>query len=84
VALDVAAEADAVTADLRALAPELTWVRRSWLGPCPEEMAAFVDRHAGQLPAVAVGETGAKLATGTKRPPRRHGRPRPAPAGGLA
>jgi hypothetical protein len=145
VALDVAAEADAVTADLRALAPELTvvpvirtgrpfsgdphpwtrrvalvactrlarvdgaagrwprvaglllelatdreaalpkagsWVLRSWLGPCPEEVAAFVDRHAGQLPAVAVRETRAKLATGTKRPPRRPGRPRPAPAEG--
>jgi hypothetical protein len=59
-----------------------SWVLRSWLGPCPEEVAAFVDRHAGQLPAVAVRETRAKLATGTKRPPHRPGRPRPAPAEG--
>ena len=59
-----------------------SWVLRSWLGPCPEEVAAFVDRHAGQLPAVAVRETRAKLATGTKRPPHRPGRPRSAPAEG--
>jgi 3-methyladenine DNA glycosylase AlkD len=48
-----------------------SWVLRSWLEPCPEEVAAFVDRHAGRLPALAVRETRAKLTTGTKRPPRR-------------
>jgi hypothetical protein len=106
VALDVAAEADAVTADLRALAPELTvvpvirtgrpfsgdphpWTRRVALVACTrlarvDGAAGRWPRVAGQLPAVAVGETGAKLATGTRRPPRRPGRPRPAPAGGLA
>ena len=65
-----------------ALPKASSWVLRSWLGPCPEEVAAFVDRHAGQLPAVAVRETRAKLATGTKRPPHRPGRPRSAPAEG--
>jgi hypothetical protein len=60
-----------------ALPKASSWVLRSWLGPCPEEVAAFVDRHAGRLPALAVRETRAKLATGTKRSPRR-----PAPAGG--
>jgi hypothetical protein len=60
-----------------ALPKASSWVLRSWLGPCPEEVAAFVDANAGRLPAPAVRETRAKLATGTKRPPRR-----PAPAGG--
>jgi 3-methyladenine DNA glycosylase AlkD len=59
-----------------------SWVLRSWLAPCPREVAAFVDRHAGRLPALAVRETRAKLATGTKRPPRRPGRRRAASAGG--
>jgi 3-methyladenine DNA glycosylase AlkD len=54
-----------------------SWVLRSWLEPCPEEVGAFVDEHAGRLPALAVRETRAKLTTGTKRPPRRA-----APAGG--
>jgi 3-methyladenine DNA glycosylase AlkD len=44
-----------------------SWVLRSWLAACPGQVAAFVDRHAGRLPAVAVRETRAKLATGTKR-----------------
>jgi hypothetical protein len=54
-------------------------VLRSWLGPCPAEVAAFVEGHADRLPALAVRETRAKLATGTKRPPRAA---RPVPAGG--
>jgi hypothetical protein len=44
-----------------------SWVLRSWLGPCPAEVAAFVDANAGTLPALAVRETRTKLATGTKR-----------------
>jgi 3-methyladenine DNA glycosylase AlkD len=50
-----------------ALPKASSWVLRSWLIPCPEEVAAFVDRHQGRLPAVAVRETRAKLATGSKR-----------------
>ena len=50
-----------------ALPKAASWVLRSWLAACPEQVAAFVDRHAGRLPAVAVRETRAKLATGTKR-----------------
>ena len=65
-----------------ALPKASSWVLRSWLAPCPEQVAAFVDRHAGRLPAVAVRETRAKLATGTKRPPRRPGGRRAAAAGG--
>ena len=57
-----------------------SWVLRSWLEPCPDQVAAFVDRHTGRLPAVAVRETRAKLATGTKRPPGR--RPGPVAGGG--
>ena len=53
-----------------ALPKASSWVLRSWLGPCPAQVAAFVDRHQDRLPAVAVRETRAKLATGTKRPPR--------------
>ena len=59
-----------------ALPKASSWVLRSWLGPCPEEVAAFVGRHQDRLPAVAVRETRAKLATGTKRPPRGAGRGR--------
>jgi 3-methyladenine DNA glycosylase AlkD len=62
-----------------ALPKASSWVLRSWLGPCPGEVVAFVDAHAGRLPALAVRETRAKLATGTKRPPRRRAA---APAGG--
>ena len=61
-----------------ALPKASSWVLRSWLGPCPAEVAAFVDTHAGRLPAVAVRETRAKLATGSKRPLRR----RPAASAG--
>ena len=50
-----------------ALAKASSWVLRSWLGPCPAEVAAFVDANAGTLPAVAVRETRTKLATGAKR-----------------
>jgi 3-methyladenine DNA glycosylase AlkD len=61
----------ALAADREAALPKASsWVLRSWLEPCPTEVAAFVDRHAGRLPAVAVRETRAKLATGTKRPAR--------------
>jgi hypothetical protein len=68
----------ALAADREAALPKASsWVLRSWLGTCPAEVAAFVDSHAGRLPALAVRETRAKLATGRKRPPRR-----PAPAGG--
>ncbi len=57
--------------DREAALPKATsWVLRSWLEPCPEAVAAFVDQHAGRLPALAVRETRDKLATGTKRPPR--------------
>jgi hypothetical protein len=90
VALDVAAEADAVTADLRALAPELTvvpvirtgrpfsgdphpWTRRVALVACTR--LTRVDGAAGRWPRVA-----GLLERATDRP----GRPRPAPAGGLA
>jgi 3-methyladenine DNA glycosylase AlkD len=62
-----------------ALPKACSWVLRSWLAPCPGEVAAFVDTHQRRLPALAVRETRAKLATGVKRPPA--GR-RPAPAGG--
>ena len=69
---------EAMAADREAALPKAgSWVLRSWLGPCPAEVAAFVDGHAGRLPALAVRETRAKLATGGKRPPRR-----PAAAGG--
>jgi 3-methyladenine DNA glycosylase AlkD len=64
-----------------ALPKASSWVLRSWLEPCPDEVAAFVDANAGRLPALAVRETRAKLATGTKRPPRRSGG-RPAAATG--
>ena len=57
-----------------ALPKASSWVLRSWLGPCPAQVAAFVDRHQDRLPAVAVRETRAKLATGTKRPLRPVGR----------
>ena len=50
-----------------ALPKASSWVLRRWLGPCPAEVAAFVDANAGRLPAVAVRETRTKLATGTKR-----------------
>ena len=65
-----------------ALPKACSWVLRSWLEPCPEEVAAFVDRHQARLPAQAVRETRAKLATGTKRPPRPAGGRRPTTAGG--
>jgi hypothetical protein len=55
-------------------------VLRSWLATCPDQVAALVDGHAGRLPALAVRETRAKLATGTKRP--RPGGRRPALTGG--
>jgi 3-methyladenine DNA glycosylase AlkD len=62
----------ALAADREAALPKASsWVLRSWLQPCPAEVAAFVDGHAGRLPALAVRETRAKLATGSKRPPRR-------------
>jgi 3-methyladenine DNA glycosylase AlkD len=62
----------ALAGDRAAALPKASsWVLRSWLGPCPAEVAAFVDGHAGRLPALAVRETRAKLATGSKRPPRR-------------
>lgn len=65
-----------------ALPKASSWVLRSWLEPCPDEVAGFVDANAGRLPAVAVRETRAKLATGTKRPPRRPGGRRAAATGG--
>jgi 3-methyladenine DNA glycosylase AlkD len=65
-----------------ALPKACSWVLRSWLEPCPDEVAAFVDTHRGRLPALAVRETRAKLATGVKRPPRAEGGRRPATAGG--
>jgi 3-methyladenine DNA glycosylase AlkD len=54
-----------------ALPKASSWVLRSWLGPCPAQVATFVDRHQDRLPAVAVRETRAKLATGTKTGGRR-------------
>jgi hypothetical protein len=59
-----------VAALLLALAGDRQAALPRWLEPCPTEVAAFVDRHAGRLPALAVRETRAKLATGIKRPPR--------------
>ena len=35
-----------------------SWVLRSWLEPCPEAVAAFVDEHAGRLPAVPSARPG--------------------------
>jgi 3-methyladenine DNA glycosylase AlkD len=79
----VAALLLALAADREAALPKASsWVLRSWLEPCPREVAAFVDAHQGRLPALAVRETRAKLATGAKRPPRRAGGRRPVPAGG--
>jgi 3-methyladenine DNA glycosylase AlkD len=70
----------AVAGDRRAALPKASsWVLRSWLEPCPAEVAAFVDANADWLPALAVRETRAKLATGTKRP-RRPGPRRPVAA----
>jgi 3-methyladenine DNA glycosylase AlkD len=58
----------ALAGDRQAALPKASsWVLRSWLGPCPAEVAAFVDANAGTLPAVAVRETRTKLATGAKR-----------------
>jgi 3-methyladenine DNA glycosylase AlkD len=58
----------ALAGDRQAALPKASsWVLRSWLGPCPAEVAAFVDANAGTLPAVAVRETRTKLATGTRR-----------------
>jgi 3-methyladenine DNA glycosylase AlkD len=58
----------ALAGDREAALPKASsWVLRSWLVPCPEAVAAFVDRHQARLPAVAVRETRAKLATGSKR-----------------
>ena len=58
----------ALAGDRQAALPKASsWVLRSWLEPCPDEVAAFVDANAGTLPAVAVRETRTKLATGTKR-----------------
>jgi 3-methyladenine DNA glycosylase AlkD len=71
----------ALATDREAALPKAgSWVLRSWLEPCPDQVAAFVARHTGRLPAVAVRETRAKLATGTKRPPGR--RPGPVAGGG--
>jgi 3-methyladenine DNA glycosylase AlkD len=61
----------ALAGDRQAALPKASsWVLRSWLAPCPGQVAAFVDANAGRLPAVAVRETRAKLATGSKRSPR--------------
>jgi 3-methyladenine DNA glycosylase AlkD len=71
----------ALAGDRQAALPKASsWVLRSWLAPCPGQVAAFVDANAGRLPAMAVRETRAKLATGSKRPPRRQ--VAAAPAGG--
>jgi hypothetical protein len=65
----------ALAGDRRAALPKASsWVLRSWLAPCPAEVAAFVDANAGRIPAVAVRETRAKLATGHKRPAAAGGR----------
>jgi 3-methyladenine DNA glycosylase AlkD len=57
-----------------ALPKAISWVLRSFLACCRAEVASFLDRHSGRLPAIAVRETRAKLATGTKRTrPRRPG-----------
>jgi 3-methyladenine DNA glycosylase AlkD len=73
----------ALAGDREAALPKASsWVLRSWLAPCPGEVAAFVDANAERLPALAVRETRVKLATGSKRPRRRPlGGARPAPAG---
>jgi 3-methyladenine DNA glycosylase AlkD len=61
----------ALAGDRQAALPKASsWVLRSWLEPCPAEVEAFVDGNAGHLPALAVRETRAKLATGAKRPAR--------------
>jgi 3-methyladenine DNA glycosylase AlkD len=73
----------ALAGDREAALPKASsWVLRSWLAPCPGEVTALVDANAERLPALAVREARAKLATGRKRP-RRHplGGARPAPAG---
>ena len=62
----------ALAGDRQAALPKASsWVLRSWLAPCQGQVASFVDANAGRLPALAVRETRAKLATGSKRPPRR-------------
>jgi 3-methyladenine DNA glycosylase AlkD len=73
----------ALAGDREAALPKASsWVLRSWLAPCPGEVAAFVDANAARLPALAVKETRAKLVTGNKRPRRRpFGGARPAAAG---
>jgi 3-methyladenine DNA glycosylase AlkD len=71
----VAALVLALAGDREAALPKASsWVLRSWLGPCPAEVAAFVDANAAALPAVAVRETRTKLATGAKRPAPAPGR----------
>jgi 3-methyladenine DNA glycosylase AlkD len=68
----VAALLLALAGDRAAALPKASsWVLRSWLAARPDQVAAFVDGHADRLPAVAVRETRAKLATGSKRPRRR-------------
>ena len=58
----------ALAGDREAALPKASsWVLRSWLGPCPAEVTAFVDANVATLPALAVRETRTKLATGTKR-----------------
>jgi hypothetical protein len=58
----------ALAGDREAALPKASsWVLRSWLGPCPGQVAAFVDANATRLPAVALRETRTKLTTGCKR-----------------
>jgi 3-methyladenine DNA glycosylase AlkD len=64
----VAALVLALAGDRQAALPKASlWVLRSWLGPCPAAVAAFVDANAARLPALAVRETRTKLTTGSKR-----------------
>jgi 3-methyladenine DNA glycosylase AlkD len=44
----------------------ISWVLREHLRHTASEVTGFLDRHAGELPAIAVRETRTKLRTGTK------------------
>jgi 3-methyladenine DNA glycosylase AlkD len=56
----------------------ISWVLREHLRHSPAAVAAFLDEHAGELPAIALRETRNKLRSGTKT--GRPGRSRPLPS----
>ena len=63
----------ALADDREAAIPKaISWVLRAHTGRCPAEVAAFLEEHRADLPAIAVREARNKLATGYKagKPPR--------------